>query len=79
MCLPKMLLLVVKGVAAVLVMWHNRMQCNDLPLALSEETTVNAPQRSVVLAGGPGAISCIQFRKLAFIYIVCVCKHALET
>ena len=58
-------------------MHNKRMNCNDLFVVISEDTAANAPQRNAFIAGAPGAVSCIQFRKLTFIYVF-VCITACE-
>ena len=50
---------------------------NDLFLVTIGDTAGNAPQRSVVVAGSPAAVSCIQFRKSKFMYI-CAYMNVFE-
>ena len=53
----------------VLVLYHTKKKFNDLFLVTIEDTAGSAPQRSVVVAGNPAAVSCIQFRKSKFMYM----------
>ena len=53
------------------------MNCTDLFVVISEDTAANAPQRNAFIAGAPGALSCIQFRKFTAIYLF-ICITAFE-
>ena len=54
---------------SILVLLHAKRKINHLFLVTMEDTAANAQQRSVVVAGSPTAVSCIQFRKSKFMYI----------
>ena len=53
----------------ILVLLHTKRKINNLFLVTMEDTAANAQQRSLVVAGSPTAVSCIQFRKSKFMYI----------
>ena len=54
---------------SILVLLNAKRKINHLSLVTMEDTAANAQQRSVVVAGSPTAVSCIQFRKSKFMYI----------
>ena len=64
-------------VVNILVLHHMKRKFNDFFLVTIEDTAENAPQRSLVVAGNPAAVSCIQFRKSKFMYM-CGCIDVFE-